>query len=127
MTSDDTITANRRCTAYRTRSVNSGQVAVSSRRRPRPHHQGTYPARAQAVRDQAYADPTTRCWRCGHTLAEAQAKHPTKRVRWTAGHTIDGDSTAPLAPEHSTCNYAAGGQLGAQRRHGTTSAPYRHW
>ena len=36
----------------------------------RTHHQGTYQVRAQRVRLAAAANPWTRCWRSGRTLAE---------------------------------------------------------
>lgn len=78
----------------------------------RTHYSGSYKTRARAVRDRAYSDPTTRCWRCGMTLSEAQRRWHEKTVVWHAGHTVDGDSTAPLLPEHSVCNLYAGAALG---------------
>lgn len=92
--------------------------------RDRTHYTGSYEARARRVRDAAYADPTTRCWRCGRTLAEEQARQPDKQVVWHAGHTVDGSSAHPLAPEHSTCNLTAGGRLGVKRR---DLNPSRRW
>jgi hypothetical protein len=92
--------------------------------RGQPHYTGSYAARARAVRDAAYADPSTRCWRCGKTLTEAQRMWPGKRVTWHAGHTVDGNSSLPLAPEHSVCNIRSGGSLGAKQR---LMRPSRKW
>lgn len=78
----------------------------------RTHYDQPYKVRAKALRQRANADPLTRCWRCGRTLAEEQARQPSKPVSWHAGHTIDGDNTAPLLPEHSTCNTSAGATAG---------------
>lgn len=80
------------------------------------HHSGSYGVRARAVRDAANADPSTRCWRCGKTLAEARRMWPDRNVTWHAGHTVDGNSAFPLAPEHSVCNTSAGGVIGSKRR-----------
>ena len=74
----------------------------------RRHYRGSYPKRAKLVRVAAYANPLTRCWRCGRTLAEHQAEHPERVVKWQAGHTADQDSSRPLAPEVDCCNAAAG-------------------
>lgn len=74
------------------------------------HYRGDYHVRARHVRAAAYADPTTRCWRGGHTLAEARALWGT-HVKWTAGHLVDGQEGGPLAPECSHCNYGAGARL----------------
>ncbi len=90
--------------------------------RDRQHYTGSYDARAKRVRDAANADPTTRCWRCGLTLAEKRKTDPD--VTWHAGHTVDGNSQHPLAPEHSTCNTSAGGRLGAKTR---WLNPSRRW
>ncbi|GGL27594.1 hypothetical protein H9L10_03595 [Phycicoccus endophyticus] len=80
------------------------------------HHRGNFHVRARHIRDTANADPTTTCWRCGHTLAEHPPHKNGKPATWTAGHIIDGDPTSPLAPEASTCNYSAGATTGNQRR-----------
>lgn len=80
----------------------------------RSHYTYGYRKRALAVRQRAYADPLTRCWRCGLTLNDEQARWPHKVVSWHAGHTVDGDNSAPLLPEHSTCNQRAGAMLGWQ-------------
>lgn len=90
----------------------------------RSHYTGSYLVRARAVRDAANADPTTRCWRCGKTLAEARRMWPDRNVIWHAGHTVDGNSAFPLAPEHSVCNTAAGAAV-ASRRRGLRSS--RRW
>jgi hypothetical protein len=86
--------------------------------RDRSHYTGTYDTRAKRVRDAAYSDPSTRCWRCGLTLAEVPG------ATWHAGHTVDGNSNFPLAPEHSTCNTAAGAKAGHRRK---ALNPSRRW
>lgn len=91
--------------------------------RDRTHYAGSYDARARAVRDAAYADVNTRCWRCGRTLAEAQASSE-KQVSWHAGHVYDGNVASPLLPEHSTCNTAAGARAGNRKR---ALNPSRRW
>lgn len=84
---------------------------------PKPaHYLGTYHVRSRRVREAAYADPTTRCWRCGRTLTQHEPHANGKPARWTAGHLRDGDPTSPLLPEASTCNGKAGGRLGGLRR-----------
>lgn len=79
-----------------------------------PHHKGTHHARAAKLNAEANANPFTRCWRCGRTLAEVRQTKP--RARWTAGHLIDGMIDGPLASECSPCNYSHGARLGNQRR-----------
>lgn len=91
--------------------------------RDRTHYTGSYDARAKTVRDLAYANVDTRCWRCGLTLAEAQAKSE-KRIVWHAGHVYDGNPASPLLPEHSSCNTAAGARVGNNRR---ALNPSRRW
>lgn len=80
------------------------------------HYQGSYHVRARRVREQAAADPLTRCWRCDRTLDQ----HP-KGARWTAGHLTDGEVGGMLLPEASTCNYSAGASAGNRKRTGTTA------
>jgi len=92
--------------------------------RGQQHYAGTYGTRARLVREAAFADPTTKCWRCGKTLAEAKKIWPDKNVTWHAGHTVDGNSAMPLAPEHSVCNIRSGGSIGAKRR---SLRPSRRW
>ena len=87
----------------------------------RGHYRGGYQTRAKRVREAAYADPGSRCWRCGRTLAEEQARVDAgggrrRRVRWQAGHTVDGNSAYPLAAEHDTCNRTAGANLANRRK-----------
>lgn len=72
--------------------------------------QGSYPRRAKAVRDAAYASPGTKCWRCGRTLAEHPPHRSGRLSFWQAGHVIDGDPRSPLRAEASYCNQVAGGQ-----------------
>lgn len=78
------------------------------------HHRGTYHVRAAKVRAAAYADPFTRCWRCGLTLRAIRIRHP--RARWTAGHVIAGQVDGELRPECSPCNYGHGAAMGNRRR-----------
>lgn len=85
----------------------------------RSHYDRQFKVRAKRVTTAAYANKATRCWRCGLTLAEAEAAEPGRRITWDAGHTIDADRYAPLLAEHSSCNRSAGAALGNQRR--TTS------
>jgi hypothetical protein len=100
------------------------------------HHAGTYQTQAKRVVDAAYANPYTRCWRCGLTLAEAPPTRAGKPQRWTAGHTVPGlvganadDGT--LLAEHASCNYAAGARsrgkatrsAGRWFEHGTLANP----
>lgn len=80
------------------------------------HHGREHEVRAKRVCEAAYANPATRCWRCGLTLAEVRAKFPKRRVTWDAGHTIDGDRFCPLLAECSPCNRAAGELLSRTRR-----------
>lgn len=77
----------------------------------RDHYRGDYQRRAARVRAAAYADPDTRCGRCGRTLAE----HPSGAT-WDAGHVNDGQVGGPLRPEASSCNRAAGQAISARRR-----------
>lgn len=80
------------------------------------HYAGSYHVQARKVREAAKADPFTRCWRCGKTLAQ-HPRHKTGRLpHWTAGHVISGMPGGPLAPEASTCNYTAGARLGNRRQ-----------
>ena len=81
--------------------------------RKRAHYSGDYARRARAVRAAANADATTRCQRCGLTLAE----HPAGAT-WDAGHVNDGQIGGPLGPEVSSCNRSAGAALGNRRRVG---------
>jgi hypothetical protein len=80
-----------------------------------PHHRGTHQIRARRLTAYAYANPDTRCWRCGLTLAQHPPHKTGKPARWTAGHVNDGEMGGLLLPEASTCNYAAGAELGNQR------------
>ena len=83
----------------------------------KPHHSGSYQRRADRVRQLAYANPATKCWRCSRTLAE----HGTS---WQAGHVIDGQVDGELRPECLPCNASAGAIRGNRMRvQGTT----RRW
>ena len=78
---------------------------------------GTFPRRSRLVKQAAYANPATRCRRCGRTYAEALAKWGKQGAKWQAGHVVDGHPGSPLAPEHAFCNQGAGGRLAKARRH----------
>jgi hypothetical protein len=79
----------------------------------RTKYSGDYQVRARFVRQRANADPSTRCWRTGLTLAEGRAKWGTK-VHWQAGH-VDG-YTDLLAAELSHPNQSAGAKVGNAKR-----------
>lgn len=81
-----------------------------------PHRRGSYQAEAKAVRDQANANPNTRCRRCGLTMAEIRIRKP--HATWDAGHVIDGQIGGPLAPECSPCNRGHGAAMGNRKRAG---------
>ena len=81
----------------------------------RRHYAGGYKRRALGVRVYAYADPATRCWRCGLTLEQARSADG-PGVRWQAGHVRDGEVGGDLLPEHSTCNARAGASYGNAKR-----------
>jgi hypothetical protein len=85
------------------------------------HRTPDYRRRALAVRRAANANPLTQCWRCGEL---ARPGDP-----WQAGHTIDGDNRAPLAPEHRLCNATAGAVMRNRKRRGqpTTNPQSRIW
>jgi hypothetical protein len=83
---------------------------------PKPLYTGTYPRRAKSVRDAAWANPSTRCWRCKRTYPEAVRLWGKKAACWQAGHVVDGHPRSPLAPEHAKCNTAAGGRLGKAKQ-----------
>ena len=96
------------------------------------HYRGSYHVQARRVREAAYADPTTRCWRCRLTLPECKPHRNGKPARWTAGHLIDSDPTSPLLPECSPCNKSAGATYGNRLRGArraalkATQTPPRH-
>jgi hypothetical protein len=73
-------------------------------------HDHTHDVRAKRVRDAAYADSTTRCWRCGRTLAEVRAAFPRRRVTWMAGH-LERTRWSPLKAECSPCNLGDGQRI----------------
>lgn len=82
----------------------------------KPWYQGSYHVQSKRVRDAAYGDPSTRCWRCRLTLAEHEPHKNGKPATWTAGHLIDSDPRSPLLPEASTCNKSAGASYGNRLR-----------
>ncbi len=84
--------------------------------RQKPHYTNGYMAQARALRHAAHADPSTRCWRCGRTLAEARQDDPSDT--WQAGHLVDGEVGGALAPEHRSCNARAGQRARERKRHG---------
>ena len=93
----------------------------------RAHHSGRYHAQAKAVRAAANADPTTRCWACGRTLAEHPPHRNGSPARWTAGHVNDGQVGGPLLPEASTCNFSRGARMGNARRRMANLNTSREW
>jgi hypothetical protein len=89
--------------------------------RNRSHYRGDYARRAAATRAAAYANPDTRCARCGLTLAAVPGS------TWDAGHLHDGVPESPLRPEHSTCNRTAGARLATPRRRARQLNTSRIW
>lgn len=73
------------------------------------HHKGDFQRRGASLRQGAYQDGGTRCWRCGRTLEQVRARNP--KAVWTAGHVRTGDPTSPLKPECSPCNYGDGARI----------------
>lgn len=90
----------------------------------KPHHSGTYVRDSAILRAAAYADPTTRCARCGRTLAEHPPTRTGKPPRWQAGHVNDGQIGGPLRPEADVCNTAAGARRGNGMRRQAIAG---HW
>lgn len=88
------------------------------------HHKGGYQRKAHRIRQAANANPHTRCWRCGRPLQEHPPHKNGRPAYWTAGHLIDGDPQSPLAPEASTCNFAAGARHGNHTRTTRSEDPY---
>ena len=80
------------------------------------HYAGTYLVDARHVRAAANANPHTRCWRCGRTLAEHPPHRNGRPARWQAGHVVDGQVGGQLRPEASTCNTSAGASHGNRKR-----------
>ena len=74
------------------------------------HYKGSYQQDAAQLRAMAYANPDTRCARCGLTLADKPGD------TWDAGHAEDGRPGGLLRPEHSSCNRSAGAIEGNRRR-----------
>lgn len=77
-------------------------------------HDWSHQLRAGPIRQRAYADPSTRCWRCGLTLAQVQAANPGRKVVWHAGHT--GGRHDPLLAECSLCNWRNAAETTAAKR-----------
>lgn len=90
-------------------------------KRHKPHHLGSYPAESQRLRQAAWADPSTLCWRCKQPLATCgpnrNGRHRNgKPARWTAGHVTDGQVGGPLLPECSPCMASSGATYGNRLR-----------
>lgn len=79
-----------------------------------PHHSGTYHVRARRIREQANANPFTRCWRCGKTMDEIRQLRP--KAKWQAGHLVAGQVNGPMLPECSWCNAKHGQALSTASR-----------
>lgn len=89
----------------------------------KPHDQADYRQRRALL--MASITPASKCWRCGRTAAEHPQFHGTgRRASWQAGHMADGNNAGPLSLEWSTCNLAAGGKLGAQRKRAGAIMPH---
>lgn len=87
------LTAARRCTGHQ-------QAHDQARNARRVHYHGGYQQAAAHLREQAAADPATRCAICGHP---AKPGDP-----WTAHHILEGNPASPLAAAHASCNYRHG-------------------
>jgi hypothetical protein len=93
-------------------------------------HGPTHRRLAKVIRRHANADSSTRCWRCGLTLAEHEPHRNGKRPQWMAGHRRHGIVDAQLtlldlAPEASTCNTSEGASWGNSQRAEAISADWR--
>lgn len=78
-----------------------------------PHHRGRHHVESRHIRDQAYANPNTRCWRCGRTLTQVR-EETNPDATWDAGHV--GGPDGPRAPECSPCNRADGARTTNAKR-----------
>jgi hypothetical protein len=88
---------------------------TTARLKHRRLYGGTFKRRSLAVRQAAYANPKTKCRRCGLTYAEGVNLWGEERAAWQAGHVIDGHPGSPLCAEHAYCNQAAGAAKGHHR------------
>lgn len=85
-------------------------------------YDGDYKRRRARLIAWALSNPhLARCWQCNEPLATCgpnrNGRHANgTRAKWTGGHTIDGDRTAPLALECSPCNYSRGAAHGNRNR-----------
>lgn len=77
-------------------------------------HDWQHQVRAKVLREAAYANPGTRCWRCRRTLAEVMAAEPSRKVVWHAGHT--GGRYDPLMAECSLCNLRDSARMTTAKR-----------
>jgi len=90
----------------------------------RSHYDAQFKQRGKVMREAAAADSTTKCWRCGLTLAEYRAQHPGREVSWHVDHVVPGRTNSPLRMAHSTCNMEEGGR----NRHRVAGMnPSRRW
>ena len=87
----------------------------------RQKYRGSYALKSRGLRAAAYANPDTRCWRCGRTLAQVAFDLPGRKVTWDAGHTDD--PARPLAAECSPCNRADGARKAVVARMGAARSP----
>jgi hypothetical protein len=78
------------------------------------HHRHGHNRRAKALNTAANADPNTRCWQCGLTLAQVRRRKP--RAFWTAGHVKDGEVGGLMLHECSACNFSRGAARGNELR-----------
>lgn len=94
-----------------------------------PHHRGPFDRRGKALRTAAYADPDTRCRRCGHRLHEGPEHRHDGTERWEAGHLIDGQVDGLLVPETRSCNRRAAARTTNAKRAGRRSVDVhsREW
>lgn len=77
-------------------------------------HDWSHQLRAKPIRQRAYADPSTVCWRCGLTLGAIRLANPGRKVEWHAGHT--GGRLDPLLAECSLCNWRNAAETTSAKR-----------
>ena len=86
------------------------------------YHQGQHRALGGVVVRRAYADPTTRCPRCGLTHTEAVTKWGEQAAAWIRGHKVRATvarSSSEYQAEHARCSAQEGAQVrNARSSHG---------
>ena len=76
------------------------------------HYRGSFHVQSRRIRQAAYADPLTRCWRCGLMRHQWPTHKNGKPAWWEAGHIVAGNPAAGLRAECSICNRSHGAKHG---------------